>query len=69
MPYKKISQLPKPIQTHLPVHAQEIYKDAFNNAYKQYKERPDREETCHKVAWHAVKQKYAKGEDGNWHSL
>ena len=27
-----------------------------------------REETAHRVAWAAVKEKYAKGDDGEWHA-
>ncbi|MCH9812290.1 ChaB family protein [bacterium] len=63
MPYKKIKDLPKPVQDHLPKHAQEIYLAAFNNALEHYKS----EETARKVAWSAVKHGYAKGDDGNWH--
>lgn len=74
MPYARISELPGPIREHLPKHAQEIYKEAFNSAWEQYdrpEERRDhasREETAHKVAWAAVKDKYEKGDDGDWHS-
>jgi cation transport regulator len=73
MPYSRISELPAPVRDHLPHHAQEIYKEAFNSAWDQYdtpQERrgdADREETAHKVAWTAVKQKYGKGDDGDWH--
>ena len=28
-----------------------------------------REEVAHKVAWAAVKKKYSKGGDGDWHAL
>ncbi len=71
MPYKNISELPDPIKKHLPKHAQEIYKEAFNNAWEQYKDPKKRrgnsthEEACHKVAWNAVKQQYEKS-DGKW---
>ena len=53
MPYKNISDLPDPIKKHLPVHAQEIYKEVFNNAFKEYKDPKKRrkgssfEETAH----------------------
>lgn len=36
MVYKNIGELPDSVRNHLPVHAQEIYKDAFNNAWQQY---------------------------------
>ncbi len=51
------------MREHLPKHAQEVYKSAFNSAEKQYGE----EDTAHKVAWSAVENKYKKDEDsGDW---
>lgn len=41
----------------LPKHAQEIFIEAFNNAWDQY---DGDEERCFKVAWAAVKKKYEK---------
>lgn len=73
MPYKSSKDLPDSVTNHLPAHAQEIYREAFNHAYTEYKDASKRkgeasqEETAHKVAWAAVKKKYKKGEDGNWH--
>jgi cation transport regulator len=73
MPYSNKSELPESVQNVLPDHAQDIYKEAFNSAYDEYKNKDDRrddadrEETAHKVAWSAVKNSYTKGEDGNWH--
>lgn len=69
MPYKTLADLPQSVRDHLPSHAQEIYKEAFNSAFDEYKERgPEgREETAHKVAWSAVKKKYRKDErSGKW---
>ncbi|MGV8891599.1 MAG: ChaB family protein [Burkholderiaceae bacterium] len=73
MPYLNLSELPDSVRSHLPVHAQEIYKETFNNAWQEYadsKQRRDdasREETAHKVAWAAVKQHYQKDEKtGRW---
>jgi cation transport regulator len=66
MPYKQLSDLPDTVRTHLPEHAQEIYRAAFNSAWEQYdqpeerREGRSREETAHAVAWNAVEQKYAK---------
>lgn len=74
MPYSKITELPESVQHVLPKHAQDIYKEAFNSAYDEYKdpdERRDnagREEVAHRVAWSAVKKSYTKGEDNRWHS-
>lgn len=71
MPYSSISSLPTSVKDNLPTHAQEIYKEAFNSAYEQYKDpkkRKDnasREETSHKVAWSAVERSYEK-KDGKW---
>ncbi|AIK96318.1 ChaB family protein [Candidatus Odyssella acanthamoebae] len=69
MPYTKVSELPDSVKAHLPTHAQEIYKSAFNNAWEEYKSSQDRrddssrEEVAHKVAWAAVKKKYKKQGD------
>ncbi|KZC15651.1 cation transport regulator [Rhodanobacter sp. FW510-R12] len=74
MPYRTISELPDSVCGHLPQHAQEIYKEAFNNAWKEYADRHQRrgeeshEEVAHKVAWAAVRKKYSKGGDGDWHA-
>lgn len=71
MPYKSTSALPDGVKDNLPKHAQEIYKEAFNSAWDDYKDASDRrgdesrEEVSHKVAWSAVKQKYEKT-NGNW---
>jgi cation transport regulator len=59
MPYASIADLPSPLQAHLPTHAQEIFRAAFNNAWTEYAA-PDREEIAHRVAWVAVKRKYRK---------
>jgi len=73
MPYEKVSELPENVKSVLPDHAQEIYKEAFNSAWKQYKDPEerrgdaDREEVAHKVAWAAVKKTYHKGSDDRWH--
>lgn len=67
MPYKSVEDLPKGVKDHLPQHGKEIYLSAFNNAIKEYSKYSDSEERAHKVAWSAVKKKYTKGSDGNWH--
>lgn len=72
MSYTKINELPEKVQDVLPVHGQEIYRAAFNNALDEYKNPQDRrddsskEETAHKVAWSAVKKVYHKNDSGNW---
>ncbi|HRA47500.1 MAG TPA: ChaB family protein [Thermomicrobiales bacterium] len=64
MPYKAITALPDSVRDHLPKHAQEIYKDAFNSAWDEYGHEESR---AHAVAWAAVKKSYHKGDDGDWH--
>ena len=74
MPYSRISDLPDSVRDNVPRPAQEIYKEAYNSAWDQYADPDDRrgdasrEETAHRVAWSAVKEKYAKREDGDWHA-
>ncbi|AFY48191.1 putative cation transport regulator [Nostoc sp. PCC 7524] len=63
MPYKQIQDLPNSVKSHLPQHAQEIFRAAFNSAEEEYSE----EERAFRVAWSAVKRDYEKGDDGNWH--
>ena len=72
MPYESTTDLPKSVRNNLPNHAQVIYKEAFNHAWKEYKNPEDRrdnasqEETAHKVAWSAVEKKYCKDKNGKW---
>ncbi|NDA89925.1 MAG: cation transport regulator ChaB, partial [Alphaproteobacteria bacterium] len=37
MPYLTNDDLPKKVKDHLPAHAQDIYRAAFNHAWEQYK--------------------------------
>lgn len=73
MPYDSREELPESVRNVLPVHAQDIYKEAFDSAWKEYADPTerrgdeDRETVAHKVAWGAVKQSYEKGSDGHWH--
>jgi cation transport regulator len=76
MPYKTNNDLPKKITKHLPDHAQDIYREAYNHALDEYRNKEKRrnpneplEVICHKVAWGAVKKKYEKHDDGNWHPI
>ena len=39
MPYNSKQELPDSVQHVLPAHAQEIYKEAFNSAWDQYKDK------------------------------
>ena len=64
MPYAEISDLPFPVRKHLPKHAQDIYRAAFNSAWDEYSFDETR---AHQVAWAAVKQHYEKdAKSGSW---
>ncbi|HMB39457.1 MAG TPA: ChaB family protein [Wenzhouxiangellaceae bacterium] len=65
MPYSKREELPESVRKALSnvPHAQDIYKETFNSAYKQY----DEESRAHAAAWGAVKEEYQKGDDDKWH--
>ena len=65
MPYLTNDDLPLGVQRHLPERAQNIYREAFNNAWVQYSEDPRQEEIAHRVAWSAVKRVYEKV-GGEW---
>jgi cation transport regulator len=66
MPYATNDELPPRIRRHLPRHAQDIFRESFNSAWRTYGARePDRrEEIANRVAWAAVKMSYRKvGDD------
>lgn len=71
-PYRTAKELPDSVRDNLPAGAQDIYKEAFNNAWKRFKDPSqlkyggDRETASHKVAWSAVKKKYKKNKKGKW---
>ena len=60
MPYATIQDLPPSVRDHLPPHAQNIYREAFNNAFAQHEGDPRQEEASHRIAWAAVKRLYVK---------
>ena len=64
MPYSKDNP-PEAIKK-LPAHARDIFLEAFNNAWKQYADREDREALCFKIGWSAVKKVYKKNADDKW---
>lgn len=74
MPYQTNDDLPASIRKKLPKQGQDIFREAFNSAYIEYKEpgkRRKRQDPTHvvayKVAWNAVKTKYRKNEtSGKW---
>jgi cation transport regulator len=60
MPYGTITGLPASVRNNLPVHAQEIYREAFNHAFAAHAGEQDQEARSHRIAWAAVKRKYVK---------
>lgn len=63
MPYRTNRDLPQSVRAHLPKHAQDLYRQAFNHALDEY---DGHEEAAHRVAWAAVKRKYLRAADGSW---
>lgn len=66
MPYPTNFDLPSSVRSHLPDHAQDIYREAFNHAYAAHAGEVDREQRAHMIAWAAVKRSYVKGGDRQW---
>jgi cation transport regulator len=69
VPYASVADLPPRIREHLPLHAQEIFLEAFNHAWEEYASPSKRyagsspEETENRVAWAAVKRRYIRAGD------
>jgi cation transport regulator len=73
MPYQTVQDLPLNLREILPVHAQEIFVKSFNHAWLEYQDAANRpedisqEEIAFRIAWNAVKKKYAKNKrSGKW---
>jgi cation transport regulator len=58
MPYKSIDNLPEPVRHSLPIHAQHVFREAFNASFAKYGEI-----RAFKISWAAVKKKYKKQGD------
>jgi cation transport regulator len=73
MPGAKLSETTRKQIDEPPKHAQDIYKEAYENALKEYRDPSKRrggaaesvEELASKVAWSAVKNDYEK-RGGKW---
>jgi cation transport regulator len=61
MPYASNRDLPPSVREHLPAHAQDIFREAFNRAFDQY---GGDEATVFRIAWAAVKRRYEKTSEG-----
>jgi cation transport regulator len=62
MPYDN-ADLPAGVRDHLPAHAQDIYRAAFNHAFAAHADDPRQDEISHRIAWAAVKRSYVKRGD------
>jgi cation transport regulator len=62
MPYVTNADLPASVSAHLPPHAQDIFREAFNHAFAQHS---GDEAIAFRIAWAAVKRRYRKV-DGVW---
>ncbi|HXW71140.1 MAG TPA: ChaB family protein [Methylocella sp.] len=60
MPYTSNEELPPPVREHLPQHAQDIFRAAFNRAFDDHSGDPRQEEAAFRIAWAAVKRRYQK---------
>ena len=60
MPYSDNDELPPAVRNHLPPHAQDIFREAFNHAWAQHH---GDEATAFRIAWSAVKRSYHKRGD------
>lgn len=60
MPYPTNSDLPPGVRNHLPPHAQDIFRAAFNRAYSDHALDPRQEEVASRIAWAAVKRLYVR---------
>ena len=65
MPYRVNSELPPSVRGHLPVHAQSVYREAFNRAFAANAGEADRERCSHIIAWAAVRRAYVQ-QDDDW---
>jgi len=65
MPYSHNTDLPAAVRDHLPAHAQDIYREAFNHAFAAHRGDPRQEEAAHRIAWAAVERRYVK-QGGVW---
>jgi len=73
MSYESNTDLPAKIAKVLPDHAQDIYREAYNDAYDEIKQpvgdkdEVGRDDSAARLAWEAIKDNYHKGMDGKWY--
>jgi cation transport regulator len=73
MPYESVQALPEQLRRNLPLQAQQIYRDAFNAAWRQQVDFDGDahpvalEEAVSRSAWAAVRRQYRRDEaTGRW---
>src|SRR5262249_5331654 len=64
MPYRVNSDLPPRVRSHLPEHAQDIYREAFNHAYAAHAGDREREKRAHSSAHSS--NRTTSGSRANW---
>ena len=60
MPYDVNAALPPSVRSHLPEHAQDIFRETFNHAHAAHAHDLRQEEAAFCIAWAAVKREYEK---------
>nr|WP_084030013.1 ChaB family protein [Bradyrhizobium sp. LMTR 3] len=66
MPCRSNADLPSSVRDHLPAHAEDIYREAFNHPFAAYAGDTRREEIAYRTAWAAVKKSYYVKLDDHW---
>lgn len=66
MPYSSNTALPPLVRRLLSPRAQDLYREAFNDAWANYSRDERREQIAHRTAWAAVKRYFHKNADGQW---
>lgn len=66
MLYLSNANLPISVRQQLPLRAQDIYREAFNETWALHGGEVGREEHASRVAWAAVKQRYHLVPGGQW---
>jgi len=60
--YNSNNELPESIKNNLPLKAQSIWREIFNNAYKEYR---DDKKSC-EVAWSGLEKAGWEKENDRW---
>jgi cation transport regulator len=72
LPYYKNSDLPDHVKSGLPDHGQDLYREAYNDAWDIFRdparrdEGRDHEACSHDHAWAAIEAKYEQNSRGSW---